>query len=82
MTSEHFAGPARTTQPRFLSTKEAARFLTLSHRTLEDWRLRGDGPPFVKLGGSVKYAREDLETFVSDRRRSNTGQHQRPVAAG
>jgi len=75
MTPENYAHPSGAIQPRFLSTKEAARLLTLSHRTLEDWRLRGDGPPFVKLGGSVKYAREDLETFVSGCRRSNTGQH-------
>lgn len=57
-----------------LVTKAAARFLGVSHRTLEDWRLRGGGPRFIKLGRRVVYTMSDLLEFVDGCRRSNTGQ--------
>jgi len=36
---------------------EMAFLLGLSPRTLEALRLRGDGPPYVKLGRAVRYQR-------------------------
>ena len=47
-----------------LSTKEAARLLKVSHRTLEDWRLTGRGPAFLKWGRAVRYRVADLEDFA------------------
>jgi predicted DNA-binding transcriptional regulator AlpA len=46
--------------PRYLRTPEAARFLSLSGRTLEKHRTYGTGPAYRKLGGRVVYALEDL----------------------
>ena len=43
--------------PRYLRTPEAARFLSLSGRTLEKHRTYGTGPAYRKLGGRVVYAR-------------------------
>jgi excisionase family DNA binding protein len=43
-----------------VSTKEAARMLGNSQRTLEDWRVTGGGPRFVKLGRKVRYRMSDL----------------------
>ena len=37
--------------PRYLRTKEAADFLSLSARTLEKHRTYGKGPAYHKLGG-------------------------------
>ena len=51
--------------PRFLRTKEAAEFLSLSARTLEKHRTYGTGPRYRKLGGRVVYALEDLQEWVS-----------------
>jgi len=59
---------------RNLITKEAARILRISHRTLEDWRLTGGGPTFSKLGRRVVYRESDLMGFVQERLRRNTGQ--------
>ena len=50
--------------PRFLRTKEAAEFLSLSARTLEKHRTYGTGPAFRKLGGRVVYAIDDLEAWA------------------
>jgi len=58
---------------RLYTTKEAARFLRISHRTLEDWRLTGEGPYFIKLGRRVLYRESDLLAFIADRSRKNTG---------
>ncbi len=33
-----------------LTTEEAARLLKLPKRTLEDWRVCGGGPQYIKLG--------------------------------
>ena len=41
--------------PRYLRTPEAARFLSLSGRTLEKHRTYGTGPAYRKLGGRVVY---------------------------
>ncbi|HWX28055.1 MAG TPA: DNA-binding protein, partial [Steroidobacteraceae bacterium] len=37
--------------PRYLRTAEAARFLSLSPRTLEKHRTFGTGPAYRKIGG-------------------------------
>ena len=42
--------------PRYLGTAEAARFLSLSGRTLEKHRTYGTGPAYRKIGGRVVYA--------------------------
>jgi hypothetical protein len=47
---------------RYLRTPEAARFLSLSGRTLEKHRTYGTGPAYRKLGGPeiLKSAAPDL----------------------
>jgi len=49
---------------RFLRTKEAATFLSLSARTLEKHRTYGTGPAYRKLGGRVVYAMDDLQAWA------------------
>ncbi len=51
--------------PRYLRTTEAARFLSLSGRTLEKHRTYGTGPAYRKLGGRVVYALDDLQAWVA-----------------
>ena len=51
--------------PRYLRTKEAAEFLSLSARTLEKHRTYGTGPAYRKLGGRVVYSVEDLQAWVA-----------------
>ncbi|HBL93040.1 MAG TPA: DNA-binding protein [Hyphomonas sp.] len=59
--------PRKTLRPRlpspFLTTDEAARFLRLERRTLDNWRWAGLGPPFRKHGGKVVYHETDLVRF-------------------
>jgi predicted site-specific integrase-resolvase len=50
-----------------LETVHAADALGLSPRTLEGWRRRGEGPPYLKIGRRVKYRPEDIEAFKATR---------------
>lgn len=59
-------------EPGMLTTPMAAHYLGLSPATLETMRTRGGGPVFVKLGRRVLYQREDLDQWLSERRRKST----------
>ena len=43
-----------------LNTEEAAKRLLVSRSTLEKLRVYGGGPPYLKLGRSVRYRSGDL----------------------
>jgi len=58
--------------PRYLRTPEAARFLSLSDRTLEKHRTYGTGPAYRKLGGRVVYALEDLQAWADRGTKTST----------
>ncbi|HVR07530.1 MAG TPA: helix-turn-helix domain-containing protein [Thermoanaerobaculia bacterium] len=55
-----------------LNTQQAAARCNLSPRTLEKLRVTGGGPPFVRLGGSVRYQVDDLEAWIAAGRRLST----------
>jgi len=57
-------------QQRYINTKQAAEYLGSSTRTMEQFRGRGDGPKFYKLGGSVRYLIEDLDAWAGAPRTS------------
>jgi hypothetical protein len=45
---------------------QAAEFMHKSERTMANWRSLGIGPPFVKVGASVRYAPADLRQYIRD----------------
>ena len=57
---------------RRLTEKEAAERLALSTRTLQQWRVRGGGPPFLKLGAAVRYDAAALDAWADKQTRANT----------
>jgi hypothetical protein len=58
--------------PRYLRTAEAARYLSLSPRTLEKHRTYGTGPAYRKIGGRVVYAIADLNAWADVGTRTST----------
>lgn len=50
-----------------LDQGKAAAWLCLSERTLERWRVSGEGPPFAKLGRRVLYRQSDLDDWIASR---------------
>jgi len=58
---------AATIEPGdLLTTKDAARFLGIEPRTLENWRWAGKGPRSRKIGTRcIRYLRADLVAFIA-----------------
>jgi predicted DNA-binding transcriptional regulator AlpA len=59
---------------RLLTAKDAARILRLSPSWLAKSRMRGDGPPYVKFGRSVRYGEGDLAEWMRSRVRLSTSE--------
>jgi len=57
-----------------VNEKQSAEILSLSIKTLQGWRWRGEGPRFLKLGRAVRYRREDLTAYLDESLRSSTSE--------
>ncbi len=57
-----------------LTQREAATLLQLSERTLERWRVAGDGPKFVRLGRSIRYSPHEIEAHIASRTVGSTSE--------
>ncbi|NCC61286.1 MAG: DNA-binding protein [Verrucomicrobiae bacterium] len=68
-------------QPQFLSETDAARFLSLSRKTLQRLRTKGGGPEFCKLGGRVVYPLESLTSWAMGRICKSTSGYARADAS-
>jgi predicted DNA-binding transcriptional regulator AlpA len=67
---------------RVLRTKGAAEYVGLKTPTLEKFRLRGEGPTFVRLGARhVGYLVEDLDRWLEGRRSTSTSDAPGPRSA-
>ena len=64
-----------------LDTPTAADRLGLKPATLETWRWSGKGPPFLKLGGRVRYRQQDLNRWLEGCVRRSTSDHGDAVKA-
>jgi predicted DNA-binding transcriptional regulator AlpA len=65
---------AGTAVDRLLTTKDAADLLRLSVSWLAKARMRGDGPPYVKLGGSIRYLQSTLFRWMKVQQRLSTSE--------
>lgn len=61
-------------QKTVMTTKEAARYINMSESWLRIARMKGgdNTPPFIKMGRSVRYLKEDLDQWMQERRKRNT----------
>ena len=62
------------TDEHLFTAREAADFLRLSLSWLAKARMRGDGPPYVKLGRSVRYREGALVQWLKSRARLSTSE--------
>lgn len=49
---------------RLSTPVEVAGFLRVTERTLTDWRYRGVGPRYVKVGSLVRYRQADIDMWL------------------
>jgi excisionase family DNA binding protein len=58
--------------PQYLLTEpEVAQRLRVSVRTLQHWRLRGEGPPHFHAGRLVRYSLADINAWIAAHRHAN-----------
>ena len=58
---------------RLITETEAAEFLNFSISTLRNWRVKGQGPEFIKVSQrTVRYRRRELNAWSERLRRSNS----------
>jgi predicted DNA-binding transcriptional regulator AlpA len=62
------------TDDKLLTRAEVQSHFGLSQRFLEISAVRGDGPPMVKIGRSVRYLVADLRQWIEARRVNSTSQ--------
>jgi hypothetical protein len=63
--------------PRLLTVEQASTYLSIPVSTLNSWRLRSKGPPFVRVnkanpktgevprGNVIRYPRERLDAWIN-----------------
>lgn len=61
-------------------TESASRYLGTSKASLETMRSKKIGPPYIKLGRSVRYAQSDLEDYMSRQQRVLTLESEEVIA--
>ena len=64
--------PVSHDRSRYLRTKSAADYCGSAESTFEKLRVTGDGPPFIKIGRTVVYDLDDLDHWLSSKKRTST----------
>ncbi len=59
----------------FLTVSEAAEYLRLKKRTLDNMRWMGTGPKFRKHGGRIYYHVDELKEWSLNSRRNSTSEY-------
>jgi hypothetical protein len=81
MTSQSSLGsastPHRPVTPNLvvlLTAAEAARILKVSTSWLAKARMRGDGPPYIKVGRAIRYSEPVILQWMKSRQRLSTSE--------
>jgi hypothetical protein len=61
--------PDRRSCRQLVSTRELSEIWGVPDSTLRYWRSAETGPPYVKLGGRIKYDLADVEHYVRANKR-------------
>ena len=72
MSDENEKETSKQPDSPYLTNKEAADYLRLQTRTLDNLRWIGTGPKFRKHGGRIVYHIDDLEAWSENRLRIST----------
>jgi len=68
------ARPESVSGERLLTPKDAADLLRLSTSWLAKARMSGDGPPYIKLGRSIRYRESILVQWMKSHVRLSTSE--------
>lgn len=51
---------------RYYTQDEAAELLRITAQTLKNWRRRGYGPVWAKVGGKILYSQKAITKFFNE----------------
>lgn len=57
--------PTQQTHPALLSPRQTAEWLGVKVSTLAQYRCRGTGIPFVRVGSGIRYRADDVAAFIA-----------------
>ena len=49
---------------RLMTERELALKLNVKHTTLQQWRHNGKGPPYIKMGRTVRYDAYEVQNWL------------------
>lgn len=52
--------------PAFGTTRDLAELVQKPESSVRHWRQQGTGPAYFRLGKSVRYRREDVESWIAE----------------
>ncbi len=52
---------------KLMNTNELAEYLGIAVSTIVDYRLKGIGPVYVKIGHLVRYRKADVDNWVANK---------------
>ena len=61
--------------PPLLTDDQVFQLFGVKPKTLANWRCKGAGPAFVKVGHQVRYRPEDLKAFLDSRVFKSTAEY-------
>lgn len=77
--------PSRHIPPAYLPPPEAGAYLGgFTSRVMTEWRRRGTGPRYSRIGGPngrVRYAVADLDAWMASQRHTSTSDESAGAAA-
>ena len=47
-------------------SEEVASYLDITTTTLSQWRHRNAGPPYIRVGGAIRYRLDDVDVWLDD----------------
>jgi hypothetical protein len=65
--NDTFVSKTSIVVPVCLTSDQAAEYLDVRPRLMENWRWRKIGPPYEKLGNRIRYNQTDLDAFRKER---------------
>lgn len=60
-----------------LDERDVAVILGVTRHALQAWRVRGGGPPFIKVGRCIRYRESDITKWLDSHTCANTSQEVR-----
>ena len=64
--------PEAADGPDLMTTDETAKYMRTARQTLAKWRCTKIGPAYYRIGGRIRYRKEDIDDFVAGGRVDDT----------